>query len=279
MVANARSQIIELYQSLLGYGGPDASADVLEPWLLKNIKENSVQQWIGDFYQRTNNYCAVNHWVAATEEDLWHLYALSRVTSLLLLRFQSGRADGTDYPGPAISIEGFQRFHRQLGFTLTEADDFHPFFHEIVTVVPAQNTESPAHLTDCIWPCLMLGDMQFCRAGVVVTAGAAYMEKGIAEASKLYWTHRRKNRPYHDLSHGWGHNSQWNTAFRRDYRTSKQYYFNVDGRLSLNDSVCAVEDITLSAMTELVRHRCMVQTDVGERELFPYDYSYVERVT
>lgn len=264
----SQSPFVELHRSLQDYGGADAYTDLLERWPDKNADEC---RWIADFHDRTND-----DWAAATDEDLCRLYALFRVTSSLLLRFQSGRADGTDYEGPAITIEGFQLFHEQLGFRVPDVAEYHPFFHEILAVTPTPNDESSIQLAQCAWPCLMLGNMVFCRAGCAVAAGSSHVIKNIAETSQLYWTYRRKDRPYNDLSHGWGHNSQWRTALRRDYRSTDGYHFNVDGRQSLNDPNCTVDDLPLNTMIELVRNRCLIRTQIDDSDLFPYDYTYTE---
>lgn len=264
----SQSPFVELHRSLHEYRGDDAYIDLLERWPDNNADEC---RWIADFHDRTND-----DWAAATNEDLCRLYALFRVTSTLLLRFQRGRADGTDYQGPAITIEGFRLFHEQLGFSVPEVTEYHPFFHEIVSVSPTPHDADPIQVIACWWPCVMLGNMVFCRAGCVVAGGLSQVVKDIAESSKLYWTYRRKDRPYNDRSHGWGYNSQWRTAHRRDYRTADRYHFNVDGRRSLNDPACAVDDLPVDTMIEVVRNRCLIRTHADDSDLFPYDYTYTE---
>lgn len=265
----SQSPFVELFDALCRHRGRDAYADVLLPWLNSNKEQID---WLEDLCQR-----AATDWRTATTEELCRLYALSRVTSIMLLRFQTGRADGTDYLGPSVSIDDFQRFHEQLGFTIVDHDDYHPFFHEILTVHATRNNDAQIVLADYAWPCLMLGDMSYCRAGVIVEGGSNHVNKSIAESSTLYWTYRRKDRPYRDLSQGWGHNSQWRTEFRRDFHRSKKFHFNVDGNQSLNAHSTPVEDMPRTAMVELVRNRGMIYTDVGDdSDLFPYDYTYLE---
>ncbi len=260
---------VELYRSLLAYSGHDAFIDVLDGWLKHNSDEC---RWFAEFAQRTND-----DWSKASDEDLCHLYALFRVTSVLLLRRQSGPSGDSEYEGVSITEKGFNLFHEQLGFRVPKIVDYHPFYHEIVSVTPAPS-DSPIRISGIAWPCLMLGDMLFCRAGCSVTGGISHVVKEIAESSTLYWTFRRRDRPCDDLSHGWGHNSQWRTAHRRDYCTSNGYHFNVDGRHSLNDQKCIVEDLTLDAMIELVTNRCLIRSRADGSDLFPYDYSYTEVV-
>jgi hypothetical protein len=258
----------ELYHRLLSYDGADAYEDILEDWPEQNAFE---VEYLEGFQRRTNQ-----HWAKATPEDLWHLYAAFRVTSVLLLRFQDGRADGADYAGPAISVEGFQIFHEQLGFTVSSMGDYHPFFHEILSVRQSPDKEAPVAVHETRWPCLMLGNMLFCRAGCAVTAGASHAVREIAESSKLYWTFRRKDRRHHDLSHGWGHNSQWRTAHRRDYRSMDGYHFNVDGPISLNTAHADQDGLALPVMIEIVRNPCVVKTRIDDSDLWPYDYSFTE---
>lgn len=94
-----------LYEAILGHDGKSVYSDVLAPWLSDNADEYS---WLADFQARTNN-----NWSAATENDLWRLYALFRITSILLLRFPTPCGRGDKYPGPAITLEDFQWFHEQ----------------------------------------------------------------------------------------------------------------------------------------------------------------------
>jgi hypothetical protein len=252
---------VELYRTLHEYHGADAYADVLEQWPEQNADEC---RWLAEFSRRTGG-C----WSAATDEDLCRLYAAFRVASTLLLRFQVGRADGTDYPGPAISVEGYQRFHESLGFRVPQAAGFHPFFHEIVGVRQAAVAETPIEIVEQAWPPLMLGSMMFCRAGTIVSGGAAHVVKDVAERSKLYWTFRRKDRPYADQSHGWGSKSQWRTQLRRDYRSPRGFHYNVDAEESLDAATGSVDEIDVPAMIELVRNRCMIRTAVDDSDLYP----------
>jgi len=265
---NTQRPFVELFRALHDYDGADAYDDVLERWPDENADEC---RWIAEFHQRTND-----DWSAATDEDLCRLYALFRVTSTLLLRFQSGRADGSDYQGPAVTVEGYQLFHEQLGFHVLSVAEYHPFFHEVLSVNPTPNDESPIYLGECAWPCIMLGDMMFCRAGCTVDGGSSHVVKDVAESSTLYWTYRRKDRTCNDLSHGWGHNSQWRTAHRRDYRSAGRYHFNVDGRELLTDSACIADELPISTMIELIRNRCVIRTRIDDIDLYPYVYTYTE---
>jgi hypothetical protein len=261
---------IELYDALLACGDDaDAYDDVLEPWAQRHADE---RHRLADFAARTDGA-----WHAATNEDLWRLYAAFRVTSTLLLRFQSGRADRTDYPGPNVGVEGYQLFHEGLGFHVPDDADFHPFYHEIVRVCPTAAAAAPIEVVEQLWPPLMLGSMMFCRAGCVVSGGADHVVPAIAERSKLYWTFRRKDRPCHDLSHGWGSNSQWSTPLRRDYRAPNgAFHYNVGAREPLDLARDVVDGLSSRALQELIRNRCMIRTAIDDSDLHPYRYSFAE---
>ena len=260
---------IDLYEALHDRETADAYTNVLEPWLGQHPDE---RRWLSDLAARTDS-----NWNAATPEDLCRLYAAFRVASTLLLRFQHGRADGSDFAGPNITVEGHQLFFEALGFRVPDITAFHPFFHEIVTVHQATSPSAPIELIEQRWPPLMLGNLMFCRAGCTVSGGTDHVVKEIAERSKLYWTFRRKDRPCEDHSHGWGGRSQWRTALRRDYLSPTAFHYNVDAEQSLaavGDD--AIDDLSLEAMRELVRHRCLVRTAADDSDLVPYRYSDIE---
>lgn len=259
---------VDLCSALLNYEGPDTYEDLLKAWPEANAAEC---RWFVEFGGR-----GIGGADAVTDEDLCRLYAASRVSQLLLLRFQSGRADGTDYRGPSLSVEGFRLFHEAVGFRVPPAAPFHPFFHEIVEVRQAADPAVRPETVGELWPTLMLGDMMYCRGGCAVTVGAEHAVKATAEGSKLYWAFRRKNRPYEDQSHGWGGNSQWRTRLRRDYATPSGFRYNVDGGDVLNTATRAVDGTDAATLIELVRHRCLVRTALPDTDFYPYSYAYRE---
>jgi hypothetical protein len=208
------------------------------------------------------------------DEDLCRLYTAFRVASLLLLRFQTDRAD--DYTGPSVTIEGYRLFHEALGFRVPEVVSFHPFFHEITGVEQAASAGAPVTVLRQAWPALMLGRMMFCRAGCVVAGGTAHVVKEIAEHSKLFWTFRRNDRPCEDQSHGWGSNSQWATALRRDYASPAGFRYNIDGKESLDGASGTLREIDAGMMREVVRNRCLVRTAADDSDFYPYRYTLAE---
>lgn len=260
----------ELHDSILAYKGPQTLTDLLLPW----IEQHAAT--VSELRQVTSRLATFP--AAASDEDLCLLYAVFRSTSLLLLRFQQGRADGTDYPGPAITPADFQFFHECLGFQVATADCYHPLYHEIVRVNESDDAATVVTVDTEHWPCLMAGDLLFCRAGCTIRAGRDHIVKEIAEASRLYWTYRRKDRRHHDQSQGWGSNSQWRTRLRRDYRLANGFAFNVDGQEPITDLAGNLDDLPATTMLELLRHRCLIKSVADDGDLYPYWYCYTELI-
>jgi hypothetical protein len=252
-----------LYESLLD----DRRRSPFEHPLFSWVDENAAEcEWLRSFAARGA--------VPAEDEELCRLYALSRVNETLLLRFQHGRADGTDWPGPEISPDDYVLFAESLGLSVVEPSTFSPFYHEIVEVEQSTDDKRSITLETKLWPCLVLGDMLFSRAGVRVSAGTTFVRKEVAESSTLYWAYRRKNRPNTDLSVGWGRNSQWRTRFRRDYRIGEDLHYNVDGRIDLATTKLPADDdcdLARDERIELLTHRCFVRTTKPHNDLWPYD--------
>jgi len=176
-----------------------------------------------------------------------------------------------------ISSEEHVAFVEALGLDVLRPQRFSPFYHEVVQVERAASQFSPVTVLEFKWPCVMLGNMMVSRAGVRVAAGTSLLVAGIADASTLYWTYLRSNRPHQDLSHGWGRNSQWRTAFRRDFIVGDTFYYNVDGRNDLaNEGDDEDSGLTHSERVELVMHRCFVRCTKPHADLWPYDDRLVQ---
>ena len=143
---------------------------------------------------------------------------------------------------PPVSIEQYLRFFIDVGFTPVFSRRFSSFQNEIVRVLPSQDDAAPISVCEVLWPGLMYGDMLFSRSGVAVTGGTRHVLKDVAENSTLYFTYRRLTRKTNDLSMGWGSNSQWRTAFRRDYACQGRWFYNIDGKHSLNSVSPSEED-------------------------------------
>jgi hypothetical protein len=229
---------------------------------------------------RTGNHPNINKQMLL---DIWELYALSRVNDLLILPYQSDCDDAAGWKGPNVGKEEYVAFMTSLGMYPIKQDSFHSIYHEIVEVEQSPDNNEPISITKVLWPGFMLGSLVFSRAGVNVRGGAKYVNKEIAEKSTLYWAFRRSYRPVSDLSHGWGSNSQWRTAFRRDYVFKNQVFYNVDGKLDArfpnsvsNSKNPAREELTPSERVELLSNRCFIMTQKPHYDLWPFDDFYIE---
>jgi hypothetical protein len=159
-----------------------------------------------------------------------------------------------------------------MGMRAVEHASFHPFFHEIAGVEPTSDAAAPIEITSTLWPCLMLGELMFSRAGVVVRAGSDWIDRDIATRSTLYWAYRRAHRPTSDLSVGWGGNSQWRTSFRRDIAAGSMLHFNADGKWDLRAAnVGGRADLSIDERVELLTHRSFVRTAKPHDDCWPYD--------
>jgi hypothetical protein len=242
---------------------------VLEPWVRNNA--NAVA-WLGEFASHDGDPVPV-----ANIDELVELYALSRVSDILLVNFQAHYLHDRRLLSKRfrLTVEEYATAFQMLGFRALTIDSYTPVLHEIVEVIPSDDPDQPIELLEQRWPTLMLGNMVLARAGVAVIGGERHINKEIAETSTLFWAYHRVDRPVEDLSVGWGHNSQWGTRFRRDYVVEGKAYLNVDGK-----SGTAAEDRTLTALreklgdhaNELLLHRCFIVSDVpNARDLWPYD--------
>ena len=143
-----------------------------------------------------------------------------------------------------------------------------------------------------LWPGMLFDHLLFSRAGVKVRGGASFIQKERAEQSPLYFTYVRRHRATCDLSHGWGHNSQWGTRFRRDYTDGSFYYYHVDGTYDLSrpDRIMDQKEqermhpLSRAARIELLVNRCMIVTKKTAEEeegyvdvFWPYDDMYSEQ--
>jgi len=168
----------ELYEELLNYEGESPFRDVLMPWQDKAYQAMSVLQTYGE--NQARSLLREN-----IVEHLWELYALSRVSDILLLPFQKGNYDGSSWEGPNIKLEERDEYLSSLGMRAIEQEIFHPFFHEIVEVMQSPDPDEPISLDIVMWSGFMLGSLLFCRAGVRVRGGVGQIKKEIAERSKL----------------------------------------------------------------------------------------------
>lgn len=264
-----------MYRALRGYSGDRAYDDLIAPWLADGAETSrTMLAPLAEYGRVPGGGAPADYWLAIP-------YALSRVSDVLLLGFQPELDPGVATPWahelhlvsnawPAISPDEYSSSFTRLGMTpFGDAGGFDPFFHEIVEVEQTADPAAEITITDVVWPGLMLGQMLFSRAGVRVRAGADVAQRGLADRGPLYASFLRRHRPTFDESLGWGHNSQWDTDFRRDYRTEQAVYLNVDAvadiastRFEQEDDVLELEDeslLTVDERRELLRNRCLLR--------------------
>jgi len=288
-----------LFHELEQYDATHAYEEVLRPWLPRAREAMAVLGRYGDPAARTWRADAPD---PCSDGDrhryyscLEHLYALSRVSDLLLVPFEPIRPErlgGTEYdrpwvPGAVVTAEQRLAWWQALGMTaIPETQPFHPFYHEVVVVEQAEDPAEPIIVTATLWTGFLLGQLLFARAGVAVRGGRDHIAKEIAETSRLYWAYWRNNRRAVDASHGWGSNSQWATDFRRDYVTHDAYHYNVDGfndeAIPLLDADGRVdpsatsEELSPRGALEVMTHRCLVTEPEGFWEVFLDNYTHRE---
>jgi len=229
-------------------------ADALRAWHSEHPGERA---WVLAFAARQGDPVP-----GATTEELWRLYAISRVCELLL----------THLDAPLVPADEAHAFLRGLGLSPLPDLPFTPLLHEIVEVTE-DGDDAPIRLDGpALWDGWMAGPLVMMRAGVRVRGGRSHLRKDIAERSTLYWAWRRGHRPVQDLSRGWGSNSQWRTKFRRDYLVDGVARYNVDATSSQRGD----EDLSEAEAAELIRHRCFIRCDRPDDDLWPYDAGLVE---
>ena len=132
-------------------------AELVHSWLEAHGEE---ADWFRAFGERSGDP------IPTVEiEDLWRLYALSRVSDTLLLDFQPRRIpDETWREKTDISLDDYSNFMLSLGLRGASTPRFHPFFHEIVTVVPSASSMSMPTLEGKRWsPFMPVALAQQCR--------------------------------------------------------------------------------------------------------------------
>lgn len=277
----------ELFEALTDHEGPDPYGTVVATWL-----SQAEVGYRAQLAQAADRLCRETFDGPATVRDelSWELYALSRVSEVLLLPFQppSGMGDETPWISALeqepTGTRDYLHLFTRLGMVPFEGTSaFDPFRHEIVEVEQAADPDEPVRVTEVVWPGLWLGPLLFSRAGVRVRAGARHAERGVADRSPLYWAFVRRHRPTVDLSHGWGHNSQWRTDFRLDYRTEAGERVNADGREDIDAAAYSPGALlTPGERRELLRNRCLLRTPANTAtlgplsswatDLFPFDW-------
>lgn len=246
----------------------DAVVDLLTSWLEANADE---VLWLASLRERGRAVVP-----PVSRQELWRLYALSRLCDRLVQAASDGDCD------ILLSMAQVEAFMARLGIDAIRPKTYAPFHHEVVTTVAARDPRAPPRVLEWRWPCLMLGTLLIIRGGVSLEAGANTLAPGIADASTLYWTYRREHRTTHDLAHGWGGNSAWRTEFRRDYALDGAYHFNVDAPTDLAEvgpEEPEADGLTRAERIELLTCRSFVLCSKEHSDRFPYGDRYSTPVT
>lgn len=254
----------QLYDAILAYEGDALYDDLLQPWLGRHDGE---RRWLDQLRGRTGDPVP-----PLQPEESWRLYALSRIIQLLQLSFAPRTAEAAWTIAPVGRGE-YARFVAALGLEAVERAGFHPFFHEVVRVDQLPDDGAPPEVVEEYWSGCVLGPLLVSRAGCRVRAGRLHMVKEIAERSTLYWAYARNTRPTADLSDGWGSNSQWRTAFRRDYEVDGRLFYNVGAK----EHPGGIDpELDAAERAELLRHRCFVRCTKPCDDRWPYDLSLTD---
>ncbi|HEU4557988.1 MAG TPA: hypothetical protein VFS20_09070 [Longimicrobium sp.] len=255
----------DLYDRIMDYEGDALYGDLLRPWL---DTQDGERRWLAQLRARTGTPIP-----PVQPEELWRLYALSRIVDLLHLSF-APPVDDPRWDVATVSRDEHAAFMEALGLERVDHPAFHPFYHEIVTVDQAEDDDEAPSIAEVHWPAYMLGPLLITRAGCRVRAGRRHLVKEIAEGSTLYWAYARKHRPAADPSHGWGSNSQWRTSFRRDYALGRRLWYNADAKPREGPEMD--EDLEPGERAELLRHRCFVTCAKRDDDRWPYGLSLAE---
>ena len=136
------------------------------------------------------------------------LYALDRLTDLMILPW-APLSDGVSRMDRGQTQAAWLDLLQLIGAVLIAEDDYHPYFHEIVEVLPDDDPDAEPVLLQEHWPGALVGSLLLKRAGVTVLAGAHRIDSPVAATSTLYWAWQCQGRSTMDLSVGWGSGSQW----------------------------------------------------------------------
>ncbi|MCY1083587.1 hypothetical protein [Archangium lansingense] len=244
----------ELYELLTDYEGSHCFEDVLLPAIPRAVE-------LLEPLQRYRHRRSVKE---PSDEELWTLFALSVVNDHLLLPLRVSRRE-------------YLRFFEALGFEPFEGGRFSPVRHEIVSVGNWLKATEGIQLGQRYWPGLLFGELVFSRSAVDVFCHADFrIRQGIADRSRLYFTHQRMRRDVEDLSHGWGSNSRWRTSFRLDYEEREHVIFNAFERYDLAAPSCLEnetggrQELPIEARRELLMHRCFVSYEGPWDDWLPY---------
>lgn len=261
----------DLYNRILDYKGENILNELLIDW----VEDNDYRYYLTQSStQLSNNINEI------PIEISWELYAFSRVLDILTLGFQpNNNADNSNWLGPKISVSDYVSFAEFLGLKVINKNYYHPFYWEIFEAIEG---ESDFQIAETYFPPLMLDNLLIKRGGVEITLNLNNYDLDLVNNSTIFWTYRRKNRSYQDLSHGWGSNSQWRTSFRFDFEMEDSYLYNSEGKINLsmpqNSDLKFLKEhnINLQEAIEVTVNRHLITSLKDETEIFPYEFRFSE---
>ena len=260
------------FETILDFKAEDFFESVIKKWIVENDYKNYISNISNKISGRKNELL---------QEDIWELYALSRVLDLLTLPFQTDNdADDSDWKGPRITVAEYIEFNNLLGLEITTPFSFKPFNCEIIE---AQIGMNDFEIIECNFPAVKLNNLMIKKAGVKILLNPDKFNLNLINKASIYWAFRRKNRKYFDLSQGWGSNSQWRTDLRLDIETENSYIYNVTGKFNLNSPTIELmeelnqQDLELNEAVELTVFRHFMKCTKDDSDLFPYDFRFEEQ--
>ncbi len=260
------------FETILDFKAEDFFESVIKKWIVENDYKNYISNISNKISGRKNELL---------QEDIWELYALSRVLDLLTLPFQTDNdADDSDWKGPRITVAEYIEFNNLLGLEITTPFSFKPFNCEIIE---AQIGMNDFEIIECNFPAVKLNNLMIKKAGVKILLNPDKFNLNLINKASIYWAFRCKNRKYFDLSQGWGSNSQWRTDLRLDIETENSYIYNVTGRFNLNSPTIELteelnqQDLELNEAVELTVFRHFMKCTKDDSDLFPYYFRFEEQ--
>lgn len=258
------------FETILEFKAEDFFESVIKKWIIENDYKNYISNISSKINSRKNEL---------SQEDIWELYALSRVLDLMTLSFQTDN-DDSDWKGPRIKVAEYIAFNNILGLEVTTPYSFKPFNCEIIE---AQIGENDFEIIECNFPAVKLSNLMIKKAGVKISLNPDKFNLNLINNASIYWAFRRKNRKHFDLSQGWGSNSQWRTDLRLDIETENSYIYNLIGKFNLNSPTIELmeelnqQGLELNEAVELTIFRHFIKCTKDDSDLFPYYFRFEEQ--
>lgn len=264
--------ISDLYYKILKFEGEELYESVLKNWAI----ENDYKKYTASISNKIQT-----DKTSLLQEDIWELYALTRVLDLLTLRFQPNNiTEDSEWSSAKLSISEYVEFNNLIGLDTIFATSFNAFDCEILE---AHVGENDFQINECLFPAVRLENLMLKRAGVKISLNPKNHNLTLVNNASIYWAFRRKNRRYLDLSQGWGSNSQWRTDIRLDIETNNSFIYNLKGTLNLNnpttEQLYYIEEqgLEIEEAIELTKFRHFITSTKDDSDLFPYDFKYEEK--